>query len=101
MAYRFAAWKLPEDARGYLTAACVAGMAALHLALRNYTQTRWSIQQIKLTTGADQLWVFDDKYNLGLYALLLVWGLTFAPLVSTRGLREVVWSVPFQFCVVS
>lgn len=99
--YQLAAKRLPVRARAYLTTGCMLATGALHLALSKVTFTRWTVQQIKLTTGADQLWVFDGKYNLVLLGLLVVWGLQFFELARTRGVRDVVLGVPFQLCVLS
>jgi len=63
--------------------------------------SRWSAQQIKMATGADQVWVFDGKYYVVLVGLLLVWGMLFLDLLRDSGTRSVVSSVPFQFCVIS
>ena len=54
-----------------------------------------------MTTGADQVWVFDGKYYVVLVGLLMVWGMLFLDLLKDSGPRCVVSSVPFQFCVIS
>jgi len=76
-------------------------MALLNVAIGKATFTRWSPDQIKMATGADQVWVFDGKYYLVLVGLLMVWGLLFLDLVRDRGAREVVTGIPFQFCLIS
>ena len=63
--------------------------------------TRWSLTQLTLTTGLDQVWVFDSKYYVVLMGLLAVWGLLFLGLVRHAGPRQVVVGIPFQLCVVS
>ena len=63
--------------------------------------SRWSFEQITLTTGADQVWVFDGKYYGVLIALLVVWGLLFSNLVRGAGSRRVASSVTFQLCALS
>jgi hypothetical protein len=62
---------------------------------------RWSLQQIALTTGVDQVWVFDGKYYVVLIGLLMIWAMLFLNLVHFSGARQVAASIPFQFCVIS
>jgi hypothetical protein len=63
--------------------------------------SRWSPQQINLTTGLDQVWVFDAKYYVVMVGLLLVWALLFLNVIHRSGARRVVSGIPFQFCVIS
>src|SRR5690349_24202480 len=76
-------------------------MMVVQTVLTKTTFTRWSAQQIKMATGADQVWVFDGKYYVVLVGLLIVWGMLFLDLLKDAGPRSVVSSVPFQFCVIS
>jgi len=100
LAYAMAARRLAPRRRAILTAGFVAAMTAVHVLLRLFVVTRWSPSQFALSTGLDQVWVFDGKYYVVLAGLLLVWALMFLGLVRGRGAREVVGSVPFQLCVV-
>jgi hypothetical protein len=100
LAYAIAARRLEPRPRAMLTAGFVAAMAGVHVLLRLFVVTRWLPSQPALSTGFDQMWVFDGKYYLVLAGLLLVWALMFLGLVRGRGAREVVSSVPFQLCVV-
>jgi hypothetical protein len=63
--------------------------------------SHWSAQQIKMATGADQVWVFDGKYYVVLVGLVILWGMLFLDLLKASGLRSVVSSLPFQFCAIS
>ena len=100
-AYQWLANRVGPRWRGYVTASCLLAMMLIQIVVGRTTFSRWSLQQIKMSTGADQVWVFDDKYYFMLIALLMVWGLLFLDLLKSYGTRRVVSSVPFQLCVVS
>jgi hypothetical protein len=100
LAYQWLVRGMSPRARVYITAGCVLSMVVLHILVGQATYSRWSIQQITMTSGADQLWVFDGKYYMLLVALLVVWALFFLDLLKDSG-PQVVSSIPFQFCVIS
>jgi len=100
-AFLWASTKLPERKRTLLTAVSIAMMLLVRVAVSSKLVTRWSPDQFALTTGADQLRVFDDKYYFLFIALLIVWGLFFIDLMRTRGAKAVGLSMPFQFFVLS
>jgi hypothetical protein len=87
---------------GYLLiAASLLAMVLVRAVIDRTMVVRWSPQQISLTTGVDQAWVFDAKYYVVMVGLLLVWGLLFLNLIHLSGARQVVSGIPFQFCVIS
>jgi hypothetical protein len=63
--------------------------------------SHWSANQITLTTGLDQVWVFDAKYYAVMIALLFVWTMLFLNLIHLSDTRQVVSGMPFQLCVIS
>jgi len=98
--YYFAASRIAPRDRGYLSAAWLLAMAALHALIARWTLTTMSAQQIKMSTAPNQVWVFDDKY----YWCWPASSWSGAPVpgpLRHRGARELVGSVPFQFCVIS
>jgi hypothetical protein len=99
--YQGLARRLSPRARVYVTAVWLLGMVVFQIVVGHTMFSRWSAQQIKMATGADQVWVFDGKYYVVLVGLLLVWGMLFLELLKDSGPRSVVSSVPFQFCVIS
>jgi hypothetical protein len=99
--YQLVANRLSAHARAYVTAGWFVAMVVVNFVIGKATFTRWTPQQMKMATGADQVWVFDGKYYFVLLGLLVVWGLLFLDLVKLRGAREVVTSIPFQFCAIS
>jgi hypothetical protein len=76
-------------------------MALLHVVISQNMFSRWSFQQITLSTGADQVNVFDAKYSTVFVGLLLVWALLFLQLIKRAGAKQVLVSLPFQFFVLS
>ena len=99
--YQWLATRIGPRLRVYVTASWLLAMVVVQIVVGRSTFSRWSLQQIKMSTGADQVWVFDGKYYLVLIGLLLLWGLLFLDLLKSSGPRRVVSSVPFQLCVIS
>jgi hypothetical protein len=87
--------------RIYITLGTLVATVLLRVVIGAALVSRWSFEQITLTTGADQVWVFDGKYYGVLIALLLVWGLLFLDLLRRSGSRQVASSVTFQLCALS
>ena len=87
--------------RALLTASFVIVLITIHSIAARVMYVRWSPVQITLSTGLDQVWVFDTKYYVVLMGLLVVWALMFLGLVRLWGPRQVVGSVPFQLCILS
>jgi hypothetical protein len=101
LVYQALARKISPRSRVFVTAGWLLGMVLLQVVVGRTTFSRWSPHQIKMATGADQVWVFDSKYYVLLLGLLIVWTLLFLNLLKDSGPRWVVSSVPFQFCVIS
>ncbi len=101
LGYLWLASRVGPRGRARVILAALSAMVLFHVAVDRTLVSRWSIQQITLTTGADQVWVFDTKYYVTLLGLLLCWGLLFLRLVHFSGVRQVVSGIPFQFCVLS
>jgi len=99
--YFVLAGRLSPRSRVYLFAGSLLAMVVFHLILGATMVTQWSPQQFKLTTGVEQVWVFDAKYKLVLIGLLIVWGAMFLNLMHLTSAREVVSSMAFQFCMIS
>jgi hypothetical protein len=100
-AYWLVAGRLSPRARAYIMAGWYVAMVAVNMVAGKLTSTRWSVAQIRMATGADQLWVFDGKYQ-GMLALLVVaWLLLFLDLVKREGAGAVLLGVPFQLCAIS
>ncbi|HTT63128.1 MAG TPA: hypothetical protein VMG35_14840 [Bryobacteraceae bacterium] len=101
VAHQYLARRASPRGRVYITAGWLSAMVLLHMAIDATMSSRWSPLQIKMSTGADQVWVFDAKYYIILAGLLMVWSLLFLDLVHRSGPLQVVSSIPFQLCVIS
>jgi hypothetical protein len=101
LAYQLPARRSTPRVRIYLTGLWLFAMMVIHVAVGQTMFSRWSPQQIKMSTGADQVWVFDGKYYIVLAGLLMVWSLLFLDLLRKSGAQQVVSSVPFQLCVIA
>ncbi|MCU1238103.1 MAG: hypothetical protein JWP63_6070 [Candidatus Solibacter sp.] len=101
LSYQWLATKIGARRRVYVTAVWLLAMVVTQIVVGRNTFSVWSLQQIKMSTGADQVWVFDGKYYVVLAALLILWGMLFLDLLKSSGARRVVSSVPFQLCVIS
>lgn len=101
LAYLAAAKCLGPRRRMQLLLAALAGLVAARVAITVVWPTRWAKDQITLITGADQLRVFDDKYNILFFALLAVWAMLFVDLIRNRGTAPLYLRLPFQLCVLS
>jgi hypothetical protein len=100
-AYIVVAGRLSQRARVYLIAGTMAGLVLVSAVMARTLVTNWSAHQITLTTGLDQVWVFDGKYYGILVALLVLWSMMFLNLIHLSDARQVVLSMPFQLCVIS
>jgi hypothetical protein len=101
LVYQWLARRMSARGRLYTTAGWLLGMVLLHAAVGQATFSNWTPQQIRMSTGADQVWVFDNKYYIVLIGLLAMWAMLFLDLLHKSGTQQVVSSVPFQFCVIS
>jgi len=101
LGYLWLANRVAPQRRAYVIAGSMVAMLLLHLVVGQTMLTQWSVKQITMTTGVDQVWVFDSKYYVVLVGLLFVWGLLFLNLINFAGARQVVSGLPFQFCVIS
>jgi len=73
LAYALVWRKLPRRARAYLLGASIAVLVLLRAAIETRMRTYWVPSQARYISGADQLWVFGDKYLLPTLALFAVW----------------------------
>jgi hypothetical protein len=101
VAYIVVAGRLSAKMRVYAISGTLAAMVLLNAVMARSMVTHWSARQITLTTGLDQVWVFDGKYYVVLMALLAVWVVQFLHLIHLSDARQVGASKAFQLCVIS
>jgi hypothetical protein len=91
LAYRLAALRgVP-----YLLTGGLAAIVLLHFAMTWMIQTRWYWSQILMTSGADQAYVYDQKYCFVSIGLALLWAVM---AVRSRGSIR---GIPFQICLLT
>jgi hypothetical protein len=100
-AYVILARRVSDKQRMYLTAGAVAAMVLARLAISGMMQAVWVPDQFTLISGTDHMWVFDQKYFAVLVGLLFIWVVWFLGLTRRDGARAVMFSIPFQLCVLS
>lgn len=87
--------------RVWLFAGYTAALFFVHFVVVHMVYSTWNQRQFLLVTGADQAWIFDDKYHLTFAGLLICWAALFITLAFQSGLRPVLTSLPFQLCVLN
>jgi hypothetical protein len=100
-AYKMAAGRLSGNLRPYLMAGALLAMLVASAVIAKAMEAHWSAQQLMLTTGLDQIWIFDSKYYALRMALLFLWIILFLNLVRSSDVRHVVGGIPFQLCAFS
>ena len=100
-AYAAVAHRLPTKSRILLTAATMAVIVIVRLAIAAKMPAVWTQAQMIFMTGIDQVWIFDSKYYVVMIALLFTWGVWFLHLMHVRGAREICTGVLFQICLIS
>src|SRR5580658_5951694 len=88
VAFLWAAKRMGESRIPQVTGAALGALIAARIMVSNAWPTYWSSDQITWITGADQLRVYDGKYDVLSFAMLVVWGLMVAGLIRQRGVRQ-------------
>jgi hypothetical protein len=101
LAYAWTARRLTPRGRLWLFAGCLGGLAVLHVAIRRSVFSIWGPNQVLLGSGADQAWLFDDKYYVPMVGLALIFWILFVELVIAGGLRKVAASTSFRIWAVT
>jgi hypothetical protein len=100
MAYTWVARRIPPRARPILTFASLAALVILRTFLLTHFATRWTAEQGISMTGADQLGVFESKYQPLVFGLLVIWFSLFVRLWRRKGPARLLFGIPFQLCVI-
>ena len=81
--------RLPPRLRPAVLLGGIAALWAASAVVSRAFPTRWTPDQWTLATGADQLRVFDAKYDALAWALALVWGVSLAQRIAREGTRRI------------
>jgi len=101
LGYTAAARRAPARYRPLMTGGCVVLLAAVNRILMTMYFSYWSPRQVVAASGADQVWVFGEKYGLVMLGLVAGWCWLLTRLWRRRGKLRVLLSIPFQLCVLS
>ena len=101
LAYLWLARQMRPRTRLCLLAASLSALILVRVILNARMHTLWFPTQLLTATGVDQVWVFDAKYILIVFELLLLWGFAFVGLVRQSRLAGIAASIPFHFCVLT
>ena len=101
LGYRWAAGRLSWRRRLQVLGGYAGLLVVAHFAILRTFTSSWNARQFLLATGADQAWIFDDKYYLTFAALAVIWGLLLVDLALGRSMRAVVSSLPFELCAIN
>lgn len=77
----------------------IAVLLGLREAVVRLFQSHWTVRQILLATGIDQVRLFGKPYRVVFVAFLLIAGVLFVRLVRAQGYRESLLGLPFQMYV--
>ena len=100
-AYGRVAQALPPRRRVPLAIGTLAAVALAGFLMGTFFSTRRGMDQVVGMTGVDQFWIYGRSYVGIAAAVLAVWLLCFARLLTARGAVRTVLDVRFQLCVLS
>ena len=101
LAYNLLARRIRPERRFWLLVGWTAVLAVAHVAVRTTMHSQWYPRQILLGSGADQAWVFDDKYYLTAGVLAAGLAILLVDAFLEAGARKVLQSIPFQVWVMN
>jgi hypothetical protein len=101
LAYVYIARRVPERRRLSFVAAAVVVVFVARSVLTSAWDTRWFPEQVIEATALRQVRVFDDKYQLVMFGLFLIWALAAWELARERGLWNMLRGIPFHLCLLT
>jgi hypothetical protein len=101
LAFRWLTLRLWPRYPARVLGGALAAILALHFAAGALLPSDWTMDQIQVASGADQLEVFDNKYKPLVLALLAIWALDLVSLVRSSGLRTAWRGLPVQVALIS
>jgi len=101
LAYGGVARAMAPRYRILLAGGALAGLAALGVSLKLFFHCQWESGQARWITGADQIWVFGDRYLPLAAAVLALWALAFQRVLEKRGLRRTLLDVRWHLAILT
>ncbi|MGA2132479.1 MAG: hypothetical protein ABSH50_09315 [Bryobacteraceae bacterium] len=100
-AYLRLARAIPPRYRAWLAGAAVAAMALSGLLLKLLFHAQWTSGPNLSFTGADQFWVFGERYLPLALAVLLLWVFGFQAVLRRRGPRRTLLDARLHLCILN
>lgn len=101
IAYGYAARRVAIRRRILLAGSALAGILFVGAAMRVLYAARRAPDQVLAFTGADQIWVFDNRYVPLAAAVLALWAMALRQVVAARGIRRVLLDIRVQLCALT
>lgn len=84
-----------------LAGGSLAGLALVGALAKTVFHCQWATGQALGFAGADQLWVFGERYLPLAAAILGLWAFTFRRVLETRGLRRMAMDLRLHLCILT
>jgi hypothetical protein len=101
LAYGRVARAMAPRYRILMAGGSLAGSAVLGVLLRLFFHCQWESGQARWITGADQIWVFGDRYLPLAAAALALWAFAFQRVLERRGLRRTLLDVRWHLAILT
>jgi len=101
LAYGRVARALAPRYRIVLAGAALAGLALMGVLLKLFFRCQWASGQAMGFSGADQIWVFGDRYLPLALAVLVLWAFSFQRVLERRGLRRTLMDVRLHVAILT
>jgi hypothetical protein len=101
IAYVALARALAPRYRVVLAGASLISLVLLGLVLKVAFHSQWASGQALGLSGADQLWVFGDRYLALALAVAVLWMFWFQGVLARRGLRRTLLDVRLHLCILN
>lgn len=101
LAFRWLALRVWPQHPARVFGGVLAAIVVAHFAIVALLPSVWTMDQLQMATGADQLEVFDNKYKPLALALLAIWALELVNLARSAGLGTVWRRLPVAVALIS
>jgi hypothetical protein len=101
MAYTAVARRMAPRHRPALAGGSLAALVLLAVLLKVLIQCQWAPGQALGLTGAEQLWVYGDRYLILVTALLVWWALWFRGVIKMHGVRRTLLDVRLHLIILN
>ena len=101
LAYAEIARRIPDRRRTMLLGGGAAVILVLRLVVDRVWVTHWFPTQVMKATALDEVVVFDDRYDVVLVGVLVLWVIGFIYLAIEKGLGRIAIGAPLHWCILT